>query len=73
VHYAVVLARRNLLLKRGTAFRFVPDDTCGLRESLLRFGQEVGLIKIEGDIVRQIDAHVVGRLVHCKALDLSRP
>jgi len=73
VHSAVVLARRNLPLKRGTAFRFVPDDTCGQRESLLRFEQEVGLIEIGQDIGHLIDAHVVGRLVHCKALDLSRP
>jgi hypothetical protein len=73
VHYAVVLAGRNLPLKCGTAFRFITDDTCGLRESLLRFGQEVGLIEIGQDIGHLIDAHVVGRLVHFKALDLSRP
>jgi hypothetical protein len=73
MHSAVVLARWNLPLKRGTAFRFVPDNACGLRESLLRLGQEVGLIAIEQDIVRQIDAHLGGCLLHFKALDLSRP
>jgi hypothetical protein len=73
VHSAVVLARRNLPLERGTAFCFVPDDGRGLREGRLRFGQEVGLIEIGQGIGHLIDAHVVGRLVHCKALDFSRP
>jgi hypothetical protein len=72
VHSAVVLARRNLPLKRGTAFCFVPDDGCGLREGWLRFVQEADLIEIGQDIGHLIDAHVVGRLVHCKALVLSR-
>jgi len=70
---AVVLARRNLPLKRGTVFCFVPDDGRGLREGRLRFGQEVGLIEIGQVIGHLIDAHVVGGLVHCKAPDLSRP
>jgi hypothetical protein len=73
VHSAVVLAQRNLPLKCGTAFCFVPDDACGLREGRLRFGQEVGPIEIGQDIGHLIDALVVGRLVHRKALDLSRP
>ena len=54
-------------------FRYVADDHCGLREGRLRFGQKVGLIEIEQDIIRQVDAHFRGRLLHFKALQDRQP